>query len=137
MLQPPLATTRTIRYAEELKLATSYELMVLSVKFRPTRGGRLLGYLYRSPSVWIVLMTSDGRKLRYRFVPSMGETPWLISPLITETRALLTCYGVGEPVRVESLRFETEESGWNAYEDMIDVTISRWPHPASVSISEH
>jgi hypothetical protein len=127
--QPGVTTTRMIRYAEELKLPTSDELTVLSVKFRPTLGGRLLGYLYRSPPVWIALTTSDGSKLKYRFVPSMGETPWLISPLSTETRAVLNCYGAGKPVRIESLRFEMEESGWNAYEDMIEVTISSWPHP--------
>jgi hypothetical protein len=127
--QPRMTTTRTIRFAEELRLLGNEDLTVLSVKFRPTLGGRLFGYLYHPPPMWITLTTSDGRKWKYRFVPSMGETAWLISPLVTETRTLLTCYGVGKPVHVESLRFETAESGWNANEDMIEVTISSWPRP--------
>jgi hypothetical protein len=122
-------TTRTIRLTEELKLPANEDLTALSVKFMPTLGGRLFGYLYHPPPVWIRLTTSDGRRSIYRFVPSMGETGWLISPLVTAGHTLLTPYGAGKPVSVESLQFETVDLGWNAYEDIIEVTISSWPRP--------
>jgi hypothetical protein len=122
-LQARVTATRTIRIAEELKLPADPGLTMLSVKFRPRFGGRLFGSLYHPPPVWITLTTSDGRELKYRFVPSMGETAWLISPLVTATRTLSTTYGAGKPVRVESLRFEVIEWGWNTYEDLIDVTV--------------
>jgi hypothetical protein len=128
-LQPRVTATATIRCAEELQLPADEGLTILSVRFRPTLGGRFFGYLYHPPPVWITLTTSDGRQLKYRFVPAMGETGWLISPLVTATRTLLTCFGAGKPVRVLSLRFEVVETGWKAYEDMIEVTVSSCPHP--------
>jgi hypothetical protein len=137
-----VTTTQTIRFGEELKLPADGDLTVLAAKFLPMLGGRLFGYLYHPPPVWITLTTSDGRKWHYRYVPSMGETGWLISPLVTGTQSLLTCYGARKPVRVESIQFETAQPGWDAYEDTVDITISSRPRPVlspdkSSQILEH
>jgi len=55
-------------------------LILARVTLARTFRGRLATFFYREPLLFITLRTASGNERRYRFIPSMGEVEFVISP---------------------------------------------------------
>jgi hypothetical protein len=55
-------------------------LILARVMLERTLRGRLVTFFYREPLLFITVRTASGSEHRYRFIPSMGEVEFAISP---------------------------------------------------------
>jgi hypothetical protein len=55
-------------------------LILARVTLARTLRGRLVTFFYREPLLFITVRTASGSERRYRFIPSMGEVEFAISP---------------------------------------------------------
>ena len=77
------------------------------IDLSPTLFGRVMEFILKIPQVQMTLTLQDGRVVRRRYIPAMGQSGFLISPYIetTEDFALLAA-GVYETNRVRSVQIE-------------------------------
>ena len=60
-------------------------LTTLAVGVRPSLLGRLWTIAYRGPTIGLDVWTRTGERHRFRYVQSLADVPFIISPLITDT----------------------------------------------------
>jgi hypothetical protein len=52
------------------------------IEIDPTLVGKIISTLYKPPILWLSVSTHDGWRLRYRLVPGMARSGFLLSPVI-------------------------------------------------------
>jgi hypothetical protein len=119
---------QTLRFGEKLDLSKwNREPVFISIKMTPTLIGRIVKLIYKLSPQYIHVETSSGR-LRYRFVPIMGERPFLITPLIRSNPDLLAFYSGTLKAHVNNVTFERPQSIFEQVHDRFTVTIYRAEH---------
>jgi hypothetical protein len=76
----------------------------LALDFRPTWRGRLRSFLLRPPRLFIHLKLSDGRERRFRVVPALAKSGFLLNPFIGNCDDILKVYDRPGIARVVSFR---------------------------------
>ena len=58
-----------------------------TIRINKTLLGKIASALYKPPSLWLSVFTHDGERLRYRLVPSLAGSGFLLSPVIRNPMA--------------------------------------------------
>jgi hypothetical protein len=78
-----------------------------TINIRPTLLGRIVAAVYKLPQLRIVLKLEDGRSIDHRYIPSIGNAGFILSPDLERTGSFLRlAAGLGLP-RVTSFRIVT------------------------------
>lgn len=105
------------------------------IKLRKSFLGRIISAAYKLPPVVLSLRYADGTTSRYRVIPGMMETGFLISPTVRSTEDLLELWTLGVPsvpasrVPVE-MRIDMPAPGPAGFMPRYDLTVSRISIPA-------
>jgi hypothetical protein len=102
-----------------------------SVRMEPTWLGRLRSLLYQPAAVRITVDLAEGGRQARRFVTSMGETPFLIDPLIEDNADLLDAYLGRSAKRVRSFSVGAAGRTGGFFRDEVIVRLLAGPRPPS------
>jgi hypothetical protein len=80
------------RFNEEVGLPDSPTPLFMKIRFHKTLLGNLASALFRNPSLWIVAELANGETQRYRLVPGMTETGFVISPVVETIEEFAALY---------------------------------------------
>jgi hypothetical protein len=100
------------------------------VDLEPTLAGRLLTVLFKPPQLRIVLGLANGTTRRYRVVPNMMKTGFLLSPLVSNTNEFASLVnginGSQEKGRVESISIAPSYGGSLFWSDTYALTLKKY-----------
>lgn len=80
------------KLGERVVVPQREEPVYVQLWIEPTVVGRILSSLYKPAQMDITVALNDGRSLKYRVVPAMSETGFLLSPLIEDTEGFVALY---------------------------------------------
>lgn len=109
----------TGQIGETIKIPAQKSNIFMQVDMKPNLLGRIRGVLFKQSMLRIVITTRDRQEVSYRFIPSMANSIFLISPLVRTNSDFLN-FASGEntsalPNEVLSFRLEGSNSalsGW-------------------------
>ena len=106
---PPRPLRTVLAFARPLDLRDAADgLVEISLDVQPTlRAGSEASSRARPRSGWSLTLAS-GRELRLRISPELAATPFILSPFVDSTPALLDLQGHKARERVAAIRFEVE-----------------------------
>jgi len=113
-------TASTLRFGETMALSGTAPLF-MKVKINKTITGHLKNILFRASLVHLRVTLADGSTRIHRFIPSMAESGFIISPYIASSMDYVAL-SLGEPPgskRVVSVSFELGGSGSLMYAENI------------------
>jgi hypothetical protein len=129
---PPLRETEvhsgTHVVGEVVELPLTPGPMLAEIDLRHALPGRVLAALFRSPIVAIELTLEDGAVRAFRFVPKMGRSSTVISPLVESTQDFVRLFGPGDSPpskRVRSLRLLVTSTGDIFWSDHFGLVLRR------------
>ncbi len=106
------------------------ELLLVRFVVQPSLAGRLRNLLYKPPRLRLALhgpgITEPNS---YRLIPIMAASPFLLGPMVENTRDLLELYGGQAGRRPQSLRISTADRTW--FNRSIEVEFLAIPRPPS------
>jgi len=114
---------------DEYELPPADAPLQIAISLHKTLVGHIFSFLHRLPLVLMQVRLADGEVYRYRFVPSMAESGFIISPLVTNTSDFVDlavqnpAFMAGNAVRSIAIYVPSgEDSYWqNSY----TITVSR------------
>ena len=117
------------------EIVNPYEngLVFLKLHMRKSMLGKLITVVYKTDPVWLQLKLQNGQEMKFRIIPPMCETGFLVSPLTLSTADFSSLYESGYfpdsdiGLRVRSLAIIPENP--NQYLDSFDVTFEQLEHP--------
>ncbi|WP_147316187.1 hypothetical protein [Cupriavidus sp. Agwp_2] len=118
------------RLGDEVSIAERRgELVWVRVEMKKTLSGKLLGLLFRPPHLRIDVKDVSGRWVSYRYLASVGEGGFLLSPKVNDSREfekLTRAIEQGEaaPYSVDAFRIAQSTSWIQAYEPEIAMELS-------------
>ena len=77
---------------ERVVLSKKDRLFWASITLKPTVWGTIAKFLFKSEEVQIHVTTADGVTTTYRFIPSMAQSGFLLSPLIDKNTEFMKLY---------------------------------------------
>ena len=125
----------SIRFNEDIPVpAHESAFQKLTLRFHSTWWGNLRGFLLRPPRVYVHVRTTENIERRFRLVPAMTESGFLLSPFVGNYDDILKLYGKPGAARVISFRLTVEEDP-SAFRDQIDMRLTSAPHLVSYRVS--
>jgi hypothetical protein len=124
-----LVHEQRLAFDEQLDLTPWNDAPVfMQVTVRPTLLGRAIKLLFQAPLLFLYTHHSEGKPTRYRFIPSMAERGFLLSPLL-ETNDDVIDLLMGEQGRhPDAIHFSRPAYTWGQMSDVINVRIYRTKH---------
>src|SRR5688572_19823401 len=100
-------------------------LTTLSVRVRPSLLGQLWTTAYKGPTITLDLWIRSGERHRFRYLQSLSEVPFIISPLIIDTASFVaSSRGSVEPRHmVDRVAFRIDGSAAWQIDPRIEVTV--------------
>lgn len=99
----------------------------IELELKETLWGRIAALLYKSAPIFIELEDDRGQRVRYRIIPSMASSGWLLNPELTNDDQLaLAALGASLP-RYKSLRIAAEPGGDRLFERTVEIKFSALP----------
>jgi hypothetical protein len=87
----------TARFGEQISIDSAADAPLWAeIEINATLAGAISGMLYKPSLIWMSIATRDGAVCRYRLVPGMVRSGFLLSPVIEDCMALATLMGSGE-----------------------------------------
>jgi hypothetical protein len=83
---------KTCSLGEAVSIPGSERPLFASIIIKPTLLGRLAAFFFKPAHLELRMRLADGREKRFRFVAGMGETGFLLSPLIETTKEFALLY---------------------------------------------
>jgi len=83
---------RTYSLGENIPVHRSTRPLFVSITIKPTLLGELASLLYKRAHLWLQIRLVDGSERRFRFIAGMGETGFLISPIVESTEEFTYLY---------------------------------------------
>jgi hypothetical protein len=124
----------TVKFGEEVPVSQAPGMLQsLTVKMSPSWWAQVAATLYRPPNVWLRLRTSTNQTLRFRLIPAMAGSRFLLNPLVQDTQDLLNLFMGRASKSVESLAIVTDGKAWFTGE--VTVTTEEWKGPFLVKPS--
>ena len=117
------------------EIVNPYEhgLVFFKLHMRKSLPGKLMTVAYKTDPVWIKLKLQNGQEKKFRIIPGMSETGFLLSPLTQSTADFMSLYKAGYfpeddiSMRVMSVTILPESP--YQYSDSIDVTFEQLEPP--------
>ncbi|MFM0070190.1 hypothetical protein PQQ86_03315 [Paraburkholderia sediminicola] len=83
-------------------------IVIAKIDMQPTLLGQIALGLYKLPEVFIELTLTDDRIFRFRYIPSMGKTGFVLSPLVRSNNDFLAmASGNANTLRVKQMTLTT------------------------------
>jgi hypothetical protein len=121
---------REIRLGERLPLDwRSFKFIWATIEVEPNWAGRIRSFLLRPPSVQLRLWLVGGDSIVRRFSATAARSPFLVNPLIEDTRALLAAYEGDELRSVEGLAVEPAPGMGGFFDATVRVVILQGLEP--------
>lgn len=105
---------------ETIEIPNEQNNTFMQIELKPNLLGRIRGVLFKQSMLRIIITTRDRQEVSYRFIPSMANSIFLISPLVRTNSDFLNFASREStsplPNEVVSFRLEgsnSELSGWN------------------------
>lgn len=119
----------TAEMGQEIAVPSSDGLRVAKVFFRNTPLGTVESAALRPRNLWIVVRLENGKTRRFRLIPAMARTGFLLSPLPMTTEEAVNL-SLGKPCsKVVSFRIEQSAGRWQAYQSSFGCAIRSLPTP--------
>lgn len=100
-----LVHEQTLKFGERLDLKPWSETpLVMQVTMQPTLLGRAVKFLYQQPELSLIAYKGTAEK-RFRFIPSMAESGFLVSPLLETNDDVLGLLAQAPGVRLDGIGF--------------------------------
>jgi hypothetical protein len=97
---------QTLRFGEVLDLTRwNEDPIFMTVTMRSTLFGKIVKLCVQQPPLYMNVETGN-KRAQYRFVPVMGQLPFLLNPLINKTDDLLDLYARSSRTFIKKLSFE-------------------------------
>jgi hypothetical protein len=110
------------------------QLLELDVKCCKT--GKLRNLLHKPPPLFIQLRLANGKVQRYRFIPAMARTGFLVNPLVSTNMDVTQLYGSAPGQRVMSFWISAGANAPRCYQAEFRMTLAGVPdlveHPMAV-----
>jgi len=125
------------RIGHEIVNPYDHGLVFVKLHLGKSLPGALLSVVYKTEPVWIRITLQNGREKKYRIIPSMSETGFLLSPLTVSTADFSNLYKAGyswnndSGIKVKSLTIYPEKT--YQYSDSFDITFEQLGFPDSSS----
>jgi len=116
-----------VTWDERLLVPETKACVWAEVEIKQRSIGRIVPVAFKAPLVEIIIETTDGESLRYRFVPGMGKTGFLLSPLVTDASSLidLCSHGSSDAMRkANAVSFSTTKLGRLVFEPAVKVRLA-------------
>jgi hypothetical protein len=127
-------SSRICRFDEHIPVPVSPSgILWAQIKLRQTFCGKLGTLMLRAPEVDIAFITADGVRDRKRLVPGMAETGFVLSPIVSDARGLLSLMTAspGLPVATDiSIHVQPTNFIQNWFDPSIEITFQRLDVPA-------
>jgi hypothetical protein len=121
--------TKTLVHQQQLSFGETLDLtpwkdktLFLSVSIQPTLLGKLVRLLFQSPTLFLYTH-GDTLKTRYRFVPAMAETPFLLSPVLATNDDIVNFLAHGGGDRPGGIHFFRPAYTWGQLQEQITVRL--------------
>ncbi len=96
---------QTIAFGESLNLPVcNNALLIMQVEVKTTLLGRVIKFLFQSPVLTLNTKT-NGKMVKYRFIPAMAESGFIISPLLLTNSDVMHYYDGAKVNCAESISF--------------------------------
>ena len=109
------AATRTVhaRFKQQIDVDSSDPVWV-SLCIRPSRLGQFVVAAFKVPQLGITLFLDDGRIINHRFIATIGQTGFILSPYLSSVEdVIFLAGGVHKVSRVKSFQITTNGAwGW-------------------------
>lgn len=105
------------------------------IDLQPNFFGKLRGLFFKQSLVNIIVKTRSGQEITYRYIPSMGKSDFLISPLIVSSADFLI-FATGEKKlmlsnEILSFRLEGPKGFLSGWKSNFDVNLGSYDLPSS------
>jgi hypothetical protein len=123
-----VARQETVKFGEEFAVSSAPGMLqALTVKMRPSWWAQIAATLYKPPNVWLRVRTSTNQILRFRLIPAMAGSRFLLNPLVQNTKDFLSLFTDLPPETVGSLAIVTDGKAWFTPE--VTVTVEECERP--------
>jgi hypothetical protein len=99
----------------------------IELEAEQTRLGRIAAFLYKSVPIFIELEGDAGQRFRYRIIPSMAGSGWLLNPELTNDDQLALASHGAPLQRYKWLRITVEPGGDRFFKRTVGITFSVLP----------
>ncbi|MDX1284605.1 MAG: hypothetical protein R3182_06325, partial [Draconibacterium sp.] len=116
------------RFGDMINVPDSDEPIFVKIDIKPSIIGRISSLFYKSAQVHLFIVMHDGSKKLFRYIPGMGSTGFMISPLVENNDDFIQLYGRGENAtfsKVKSFVIVTEGFGLQCWEDAFKVSFEK------------
>jgi hypothetical protein len=118
---------RTIHFGEALDISPwAGEQLFMTVDMKPSLTVRLRRIFYQEPRINI-LIQSEGKERKFRYIPIMGTAPFLISPLLETNDDVIKIYDGKPSGTVSSVIFEEPANFFGKFPESFTVKLYRAP----------
>jgi len=83
------SASTTHKFMDVVNLPTSGNMQYVKMTFYPTLLGKFSNFFLNAPPVFISVALKDGSQKKFRVIPGMAESGFLVSPLIENNRDLI------------------------------------------------
>ena len=125
-LQPQLIAKLSAKLGQYVPIPENAFIWI-ELELKQTRWGRIAAFLYKSAPIFIELEDDRGQNFRYRIVPSMASSGWLLNPELTnDDQVALAANGAPLP-RYKWLRIVAERGGRRLFKKTVEIKFSALP----------
>jgi hypothetical protein len=122
----PIVWRRDVPFDEEVQTgALPGATQLVHFHMDESLRGTLTRLLFRPPEVFLRVRTADGQTLRYRLIPALASSTFLLNPLVRDDRDLVRWYRGDEVPRVVAFTVEGSSTARSCYRGNIHVVIER------------
>jgi hypothetical protein len=112
-LTPSEARTLHAKFQQVIDIGSTDPVWV-SLNVEPNRLGQLVASAFKLPRLGITLFLDDGRIINHRFIATIGQTGFILSPYLSSTEDIIfLAAGIQAVPRVKSFKITTNGAwGW-------------------------
>jgi hypothetical protein len=125
------ARTRLVKFGQQVVIDSPPKTrQAVTIKVGQSWWGKMASILYKPPSVWLLVRTSTNEILKFRLIPAMASSRFLLNPLVLDTEDFSDQFSERPARRVESLTILTQGKAW--FQGGIAVTVEDCSSPSAI-----
>lgn len=125
-IEPRLIEKRRAKLGQIVPIPEN-NVIWIQLEVEQTRLGRIAAFLYKSVPVFIELEDDAGQSFRYRIIPSMAGSGWLLNPELMNDDQLVRASHGAPLQRYRWLRIVVEPGGHRFFKSTVGITFSVLP----------
>jgi hypothetical protein len=125
-LQPQLIAKLSAKLGQYVSIPENVFIWI-ELELKKTHWGRIATFFYKSAPIFIELEDDRGQNFRYRIVPSMASSGWLLNPELTNDDQLALAAHGAPLQRYKWLRIAAEPGGGRFFKKTVEIKFSALP----------